>query len=282
MISVKLEYSPRSLPSVSGIYLIQNIATGMKYVGSSNDVRGRAIGHMRKLRSNKHANRYLQASWVEHGESAFRWAIIEASDDISSLAKIEAFYISELRSGFGDAGFNLIINPGTGALADDVRRRMSESKKGRPAWNKGRPCPEHVKQASRTLLAGRIKTPQEVAKIRAAMLGPSHPHRGKRLLKEHCENLSRVARAKAPGAGKKYKGVNLDARTKTFMARIYVAGKQMFLGRYETEVEAAHAYNIAAMDHFGAGCFINTIDCQPNLNRRTVLGRPAREATHAE
>lgn len=106
------------------------------------------------------------------------------------------------------------------------------------------------------------------------MLGPSHPHRGKKFPKEYCERISARVRAAGPMAGR-FKGVNLDARTKTFMARIYVDGKQRFLGRYETDIEAAHAYNIAAIENFGSGCFVNAIDIRPILNRRTALGRPA-------
>jgi group I intron endonuclease len=275
---LKFENCPRLLPAVRGIYLIKNIVTGMKYVGSSNNVRARVIGHMRKLINSKHDNRYLQAAWNVDGRDAFRWALIEIVASAADLATTEAVHIAEFHAGFGDGGYNLVINPGTGSLADDVRRRMSETRKGQRAWNKGVPCPEHVKQASRTLLKGRIKTPEEIAKISLAMLGPSHPFRGKKYSAEHCRKVSVRVRKRGPLSGLS-KGVNFDSRTKTFMARIYSNKKQIFLGRYPTEMEASQAYNIAAVELFGGSCFLNAVSIGMPL-RRTSRGRPAREVSH--
>jgi group I intron endonuclease len=107
------------------------------------------------------------------------------------------------------------------------------------------------------------------------MLGPAHPHRGKKFPEEYGRKVSARVRSQGPAAGSK--GVNLDARTKTFIARIYVAGKQIFLGRYPTEAEAALAYNIAARTHYGVGCYLNKVDETAAAPvRRTTRGRPAR------
>lgn len=109
------------------------------------------------------------------------------------------------------------------------------------------------------------------------MLGPSHPHRGKKFPKAYCDKVSRRVRSQGPMSGV-LKGVNLDARTKTYMARIYVAGKQLFLGRYKTELEAAQAYNGAAVRYFGSGCFLNPVP-EGEPIRCVVRGRPVLEAS---
>jgi group I intron endonuclease len=269
---------PHSLPKIQGIYVITNNVTGMRYVGSSHDVRARTIGHRNKLVRQKHANRYLQAAWNVSGATAFSWGVLEAVQDASQLATREAHYIGLLASGHDRSGYNLVLNPCTGTLAPDVRARMSAARKGMTAWNKGVPCPEHVKQAITDRLTGRVKGVEEVAKIRAAMLGPAHPHRGKKLPDAIRAKLSKRLRS-APALGDGFKGVNRDSRTGTFMARIYSNGRQIFLGRYATDIDAARAYNLAAIEHFGDGCFLN--DVPVGLpSRRTLRGRPAKEAHH--
>jgi len=46
---------------------------------------------------------------------------------------------------------------------------------------------------------------------------------------------------------------------KTFRARINVLGKQMSLGHFKTKIEAAKAYNQAAIQHFGEFAKVNEL-----------------------
>lgn len=52
-------------------------------------------------------------------------------------------------------------------------------------------------------------------------------------------------------AHSKYKGVRWDADRKQWKAYITVNYKQVYLGRFKDEREAAEAYNCAAVEHFG-------------------------------
>jgi len=58
-----------------------------------------------------------------------------------------------------------------------------------------------------------------------------------------------------------YKGVSLDRNNKTnrWRARIMLSGEQKNLGHYRTEIEAATAYNKAAIELFGPMACLNVI-----------------------
>ena len=55
----------------SGIYQIQNVVNGKKYIGSAVDLKNRESGHWSALSKNKHKNARLQNSWNKHGSGAF-------------------------------------------------------------------------------------------------------------------------------------------------------------------------------------------------------------------
>lgn len=56
-----------------------------------------------------------------------------------------------------------------------------------------------------------------------------------------------------------YKGVSLARKTGKWTAQIGVYGKPIVLGRFKNEVDAAHAYNKAALKYFGEFARINII-----------------------
>lgn len=57
-----------------------------------------------------------------------------------------------------------------------------------------------------------------------------------------------------------YKGVTWDKQREKWRARISIEGKLKHLGRFTNEIEAAKAYNTAAIKHFGDYACLNTID----------------------
>ena len=61
-------------------------------------------------------------------------------------------------------------------------------------------------------------------------------------------------------AANKYKGVSLAYKSSTFRAQIRVYGKQISLGNYKTDKEAALAYNKAALRYHGEYAYINIIE----------------------
>ncbi len=53
-----------------------------------------------------------------------------------------------------------------------------------------------------------------------------------------------------------YKGVYWDKANQRWVSRIVVSYKDIYIGSFSSELEAAHAYDIAARKHYGQ--FANT------------------------
>lgn len=60
----------------------------------------------------------------------------------------------------------------------------------------------------------------------------------------------------------KYKGVRWHKGNKSWQSKISYDGKRYYLGYFNTEAEAAHAYNIKATELFGEFAFLNEINCE--------------------
>ena len=71
---------------------------------------------------------------------------------------------------------------------------------------------------------------------------------------QNCRNSNRKKNSSS-----QYKGVNFFKRDKKWKAEIYVNGKNLFLGLFINEIDAAKAYDIAAKKYFGEFARLNGI-----------------------
>lgn len=75
-------------------------------------------------------------------------------------------------------------------------------------------------------------------------------------LVSHKQNMWNSRKRSKP-ASSKYKGVAWYTRHGKWRARIMTNGKDLFLGYFKTEEEAARAYDVAASEHRGSSAKLN-------------------------
>jgi hypothetical protein len=83
----------------------------------------------------------------------------------------------------------------------------------------------------------------------------------------HCTRRQNMQNCR-PYKGRRFKGITLSKRGKKYRARISCNGKRIHLGHFETEIEAAQAYDMAAIEHFGTFARINEYSLQELENGR--------------
>lgn len=94
----------------------------------------------------------------------------------------------------------------------------------------------------------------------------SNFNKGKIISEEHKKILSEKMKGnensrgfKKEGSSSKYIGVSWDGSRKKWQSRINFGGKTVHIGRFETEIEAAIAYNKVAVSLLGEDAKINII-----------------------
>lgn len=89
-----------------GIYQIVNKINNKRYIGSSNHIKERWKQHKGLLKTNRHPNTYLQASWNKYGMDNFQFEILELCD-VNDKQRKEQFYIDKYMSYLRIYGYNL-------------------------------------------------------------------------------------------------------------------------------------------------------------------------------
>lgn len=111
----------------SGIYCIENIIDGKKYIGQSVNISARWKQHKNTLRNNTHFNDYLQKAWNKHGEENFKFYVLEFCD-IENLDSAEVYYIDLYKTLNRSNGYNLTSG---GSLnkeySDETRQKIRQA-----------------------------------------------------------------------------------------------------------------------------------------------------------
>lgn len=88
-------------------------------------------------------------------------------------------------------------------------------------------------------------------------------HHGAEFSCEHKQRISESTRGHIRNQGlrhradKTFVGVRWEASRSLWLARIGVRGKEIHLGRYESEIDAAHVYDYAARAYYGKTAKVN-------------------------
>jgi len=115
---------------VSGIYEIQCINNGKRYVGSAVNLHNRMCVHLHNLRKGIHHSNYLQKSYNKHGEDAFEFYVIEVCDKPSLIVR-EQHYLDSHHPEYNSAPTaGSMQGIKFGSLSDDHKKKISQSSRG--------------------------------------------------------------------------------------------------------------------------------------------------------
>jgi len=153
----------------SGIYCIENLKNGKRYIGQSIDLEKRKKKHFRMLKGNYHDNTHLQNSYNKYGEKNFKFRILLYCEPFE-LTKHEQIFVDYYTP---ELLYNVRLecvdsNQGI-TLSEKIRKKMSEAKHGK----KRKPFSEET-----------------IRKMSKAKRGENHPMWEKHHSKEIKEKIS--------------------------------------------------------------------------------------------
>jgi group I intron endonuclease len=92
------------IEKICGIYCIESIVDGKKYIGKAIYINRRIKRHFQNLRNGYHYNKYLQRVWDKYGEKNLKFYIVEICKT-EELNNKEIFYIkffNSMKEGFNN------------------------------------------------------------------------------------------------------------------------------------------------------------------------------------
>jgi len=251
----------------------------------------RKIGVMRQVYSyqnKKHANTYFQNAWYKYGESNFQYEIIEYCSK-EELSEREIYWIKELNTQIPN-GYNITPGgDGGGSMighhhSEVSKKKMSVAKKGKEVSDitkqkisksllgryvseetkkkmsiaqKGKKVSDDARQKISIARTGKTASLETKLKMSASRSGKNNCNYGKKFSKETISKLSKSQIGKKRiNSTSIYHGVcKIEYKSgNRYRARI---NSHIDIGTYATEILAAEAYDLAALEYYGIDTVIN-------------------------
>lgn len=257
-----------NLPKESGIYCFENLINGKKYVGQAQNIHIRVCAHIRELKNGSDNSRLLQRAWNKYGKENFQIYSIELLG-ISLLNDAEIYYINLLHSHYSENGYNISYG-GDSVMrglkhSEESRKKMGESHMGTKRSNetkkkmsdsgKNHMVSEETKIKISIARKGYKVSEETKKKISDAQIGVAHSKATKDKISK-----SKIGKKRGKNTTSKYLGVYLRNKTYKWVASI----SNKYIGQYNTELEAAMAYNKMALEIYGENVKLNMIEQEEN------------------
>jgi len=121
-------------PQGCGIYAIENMQNGKRYVGSSRNMERRIKAHVWQLRNDRHHSAHLQAAWGAYGEEAFCFISVMrcgSEDDLLAAERLEIEMHNSVENGYNMT--SIPESPMRGKKhSDETRAKMRAARANRP------------------------------------------------------------------------------------------------------------------------------------------------------
>lgn len=140
-----------------GVYVIENIVNGKKYVGQSAHMYRRWHQHRKTLQDKEHHNARLQHDWDEYGANAFCFYVLEFNENKATRDTLEKEYIKKFDS--VENGYNMTYGGIFCRVTQEVKEKMSAAHKGYIKTE------EHRKNLSLSL-TGKSVSPESITKMK--------------------------------------------------------------------------------------------------------------------
>ena len=183
----------------SGIYCIENLKNGKKYIGQSVDLEKRKHEHFSSLKGNHHCNILLQNAYNKYGKKNFKFRILLYCKP-SKLTKYEQIFVDYY---IPETLYNICtecVGSRFGViLSEETKRKISEANSGKNSPMYGKHHSEEAKRkmskakhGKNSLMYGKHLSEKTKRKISEANSGKNHPMYGKHPSEETRKKMSKI------------------------------------------------------------------------------------------
>lgn len=279
-----------SKEKISGIYCIKNILNNKRYIGYAIDIKARWKKHINKLNEHNHPNCYLQSVFDNNGLNIFTFDIIQELPKEEEILKcMEIYWICYFSSYAPDGGGYNLTRGGEGCwgrkYSKETLAKMSEALSGENSplygshWSEERKLQfsnmqmgennsffgmkhtEETKKAISKKSAMHRHSEESKKKMSENQMGENNSFYNKKHTTETIQKITdkSAGRKSRKNTSSEYVGVCLRKETGKWRSHIVYNKKFIEIGSFNTEEEAAIAYNNKALELYGPNANINII-----------------------